>query len=197
MRRYQGERLIVATHNKGKLAEFASLLSPYVNNMVSCADLGLPEPEETGATFAENAILKAQAAAKAADMLALADDSGLCVTALKGEPGIHSARWGGPERDMNAAMTRVNTELGSIKDRSAYFICVLALAWPDNHVETVEGRIYGTLVWPTRGDMGHGYDPMFVPKGLETTFAEMKPAAKDAISHRGRAVKELIKRYFA
>ncbi len=197
MKHVVGERLIIATHNKGKWREFATLLELHVNTILSAGDLNLPEPEETGATFAENALLKARAAAKAADSVALADDSGLCVNALGGQPGIYSARWGGPAKDSEMAMKRVHEELGDAGDRSAYFICVLALAWPDGHAETVEGRVNGALIWPPRGDQGHGYDPMFVPEGHRETFAEISPEEKDVISHRGRASRELMRKYFS
>jgi len=195
MRHVVGDRLVIATHNKGKLREFATLLEFHVKNIISSGDLGLPEPEETGTTFAENAILKARAAAKAADNVALADDSGLCVTALGGAPGIFSARWAGPAKDFEMAMRRVNEELASAQDRSAAFVCVLALAWPDQHAETVEGRVDGSIIWPPRGEQGHGYDPVFVPAGHHHTFAEMPPEEKDALSHRGKAARELIRKY--
>lgn len=188
----QTERLVIATHNKGKLIEFRDLLSPYVDVITSAGELGLPEPEETGSTFTENALLKAQAAAKLSDSLSLADDSGLCVTALAGKPGLHSARWAGPEKDFAAAMKRVHDEIGDAADRSAYFIAVLALVWPDGRKEIYEGRIDGTYVWPPRGDKGHGYDPAFMPNGYAMTFAEMDPVEKNAISHRALAVQKLI-----
>jgi len=197
MRRFAGERLVIATYNPGKLREFAALLSFYAHDIVSAGSLQLPEPEETGSTFIDNAILKARAAARRAGSPALADDSGLCVTALGGQPGIYSARWGGPGRDFDLAMARVNNELGDKIDRSAHFICALALAWPDQHVETVEGRVDGTVIWPPRGEQGHGYDPIFVPAGHHQTFAEMAPEEKDALSHRGKAVRELIRKFFA
>ncbi|MDP9127647.1 MAG: RdgB/HAM1 family non-canonical purine NTP pyrophosphatase [Pseudomonadota bacterium] len=192
MRRLDKERLIIATHNKGKLEEVRDLLTPYVSNIVSAGDLNLPEPEETGTTFVENAVLKARAAAAQSGSPALADDSGLCVNALGGKPGILSARWGGPHKDFSAAMQRVQNELGTAADRSAYFICVLALVWPDQHTEIFEGRADGTLVWPGRGTNGHGYDPMFVPEGQSRTFAELSHDEKNALSHRGLAVKELL-----
>lgn len=185
-------RLVIATHNKGKLREFAEMLSPYFSAIVSAGDLGLPEPDETGVTFAENALIKAHAAAEAAQSVALADDSGLCVTALGGDPGIYSARWGGPEKDFAAAMARVNRELGNSADRSAHFICCLALAWPDGRAEIFEGRIDGHIAWPPRGAGGHGYDPVFVPEDGAQTFAEMPAEAKHALSHRGRAVQKLL-----
>lgn len=192
MSRQLSSRLVVATHNAGKLREFAELLAPHFKTIVSSAELKLPEPEETGKTFTDNALLKARAAAKASGGPALADDSGLCVTALGGDPGIYSARWSGPDKDPMFAMTRVNRELGTAKDRSAHFVCVLALAWPDGHAEIFEGRVDGHLVWPPRGSEGHGYDPIFVPEGHEHTFAEMQAHVKHALSHRGIAVGRLI-----
>ncbi len=187
-------RLVIATHNKGKLREFQALLSPFVGEMVSAGELGLPEPEETGTTFQENALIKARAAAKASRLPALADDSGLCVKALSGEPGIYSARWAGPGKDFMKAMRRIHEELAENEDRSAFFIAALALVWPDGREELFEGRCEGTIVWPPRGDKGHGYDPCFQPAGETRTFAEMKAAEKDAQSHRGRAVRALKKR---
>ena len=195
MRRFEGGRLVIATHNQGKLREFAALLAPYAKDVIAAGDLDLKEPIESGVTFAENAILKAHAAAKASGHAALADDSGLCVNALGGKPGIYSARWA-PNKDFTQAMKRVNDEIGTNPDRAAYFICVLALAWPGGHSEVVEGRVDGKLIWPPRGSGGHGYDPMFVPIGESRTFAEMDAATKDAISHRGKAVRELVQRYF-
>jgi len=192
-RRFEGDLLVIATHNKGKLAEFIRMLAPFVKNIVSAGDMNLPEPEETGATFAENAILKAKAAAKASNRMALADDSGLCVTALKGNPGIYSARWAGANKDFSLAMKRINDDVGPATDRSAHFICVLALAWPDGHVETVEGRVDGHITWPPNGDQGHGYDPIFTPLGHSLTFAEMEAEEKHALSHRGIAVRKLTK----
>jgi non-canonical purine NTP pyrophosphatase (RdgB/HAM1 family) len=192
MRKFDGQKLLIATHNKGKAREIAELLAPYVPEFLMAGDLNLPEPEETGATFAENAILKATAAATASNMIALADDSGLAVNALNGEPGIYSARWGGPEKDFNLAMRKVHEKLGTAKDRSAAFICVLALAWPDGHSEVFEGRIDGTLIWPSRGEKGFGYDPMFVPDDHTQTFAEMDLGEKQKISHRSRAFAKLV-----
>jgi len=191
---FANKRLVIATHNNGKLREFTALLSLYIRDITSAGALGLPEPEETGATFAENAALKARAAATLPDDVVLADDSGLCVTALGGQPGIFSARWGGPTRDFAFAMQRIQNELGDHPDRSATFECVLALAWPDGHIELFEGRVQGTLVWPPRGTQGHGYDPIFVPQGHDRTFAEMAPEEKNALSHRGVALHKLIAR---
>lgn len=192
MRKFTGGKLVLATHNKGKVVEIGNLLAPYGCTVVSAGELGLPEPEETGLTFAENAIIKAQAAASESGEVALADDSGLAVNALGGEPGIYSARWAGPEKDFAMAMRQVNEKLGVAADRSAAFICVLALAWPDGHVETIEGRCPGTLVWPPRGEGGFGYDPMFLPEGSSQTFGEMSLGDKQAISHRARAFRALI-----
>ena len=188
-RRLEGGRLTVASHNPGKVAEIADLLGPFGIEAVSAGSLGLPEPEETGATFAANAVLKA-VAASAAGLPALADDSGLAVHALGGAPGIFSARWAGPARDFGIAMGRVHAELGD-RPRGAEFVCALALAWPDGHVETFEGRIAGRLVWPPRGERGFGYDPIFVADGHGLTFGEMRPEAKHAVSHRARAFARL------
>lgn len=171
------------------------MLGAFVPAIVSAGELGLPEPEETGETFLENAKIKAIAAAKASGHPALADDSGLCVHALNDQPGLYSARWGGEAKDFKMAMTRVNAELGDHPDRTAHFACVLVLAWPDGHTEYAEGRCDGTIVWPMRGDGGHGYDPVFQPAGETRTFAEMKAEEKHSYSHRGRAV-EAIKAYF-
>ncbi len=186
------QKLILATHNEGKLREFRELLTPYIETIVSAGMLNLPEPEETGATFTENALLKAKSAASLSGVVALADDSGLCVSALGGNPGIYSARWAGPNKDFLQAMTQVNKELGDPPDRSAYFICVLALVWPDGRQEIFEGRIDGDIVWPPQGNKGHGYDPIFRPKGEGRRFAEMDDAEKSAISHRGIATRKLL-----
>ena len=169
------------------------------SEVVSAAALGLPEPEETGTTFVANAALKARAAAAAARLPALADDSGLVVDALGGAPGIYSARWAGPMKDFAVAMKRVEDELQAkgAADRSAHFTAVLALCWPDGHCETFEGRVDGRLVWPPRGDRGFGYDPIFVPDGHRQTFGEMEPSAKHAISHRAVAFRKLIEACFA
>ncbi len=191
-RRLQENRLVIASHNPGKLREIADLVAPFGIEAVSAAALGLAEPEETGRTFRANAELKALAAAEGAGLPALADDSGLVVTALGGAPGIHSARWAGPDRDFSRAMAQVEEELGQSEDRSAYFLCALALAWPDGHVETFEGRVDGILVWPPRGTRGFGYDPVFLPDGENLTFGEMDPARKHAMSHRARAFAKLV-----
>ncbi|KDE21433.1 nucleoside-triphosphate diphosphatase [Acetobacter aceti 1023] len=182
----RGSTLVLATHNAGKLAEFAKLLADFGIKVVSAGELNLPEPEETATTFAGNAAIKALAAAKAANLPALADDSGLCVAALDGAPGIYSARWAGPNKDFASAMARIEDGIGQGK-RNAWFMCVLCLALPDGRTESFEGRIDGQIVWPPRGTQGHGYDPIFAPKGETRTFAEMADAEKNAISHRARA----------
>ncbi len=189
MKLSHGETLLVASHNQGKVREIAALLSPYGVTVRGAAELGLTEPEETGATFSENAILKARAAATAGGLVALADDSGLSVTALGDAPGIYSARWAGPKRSFALAMARVERELKakSAKDLSAKFVCVLALAAPSGEVETFEGEVHGRLVFPPRGRNGFGYDPIFVADGMTKTFGELEPAEKHAISHRARA----------
>lgn len=193
---FDGDTLVIATHNPGKLREIAELLAPYAADFRSAGELGLAEPEETGSTFVANAALKARAAAEASGRAALADDSGLAVVGLDGAPGIYSARWAGPGKDFALAMARVNAELGDNPDRRAYFVCALALAWPDGHVETVEGRVYGTLTREPRGERGFGYDPIFVPDGHAVTFAEMAPAEKHAMSHRADAFRQLTARCF-
>jgi XTP/dITP diphosphohydrolase len=187
-------KLVIASHNPGKVREILEMLGPYGIEPVSAADLDLPEPDETGATFLANAELKALQAADLTGLPALADDSGLCVEALNGEPGIFSARWAGETKDFRVAMQRINDAIeatGPDASRNAHFTCVLALAWPDGHVEWFEGRVDGTLVWPPRGTGGFGYNPIFVPEGSDQTFAEM-PDAKKAISHRARAFEEMM-----
>ena len=191
-RRLADKRLIIASHNPGKVREIAALLAPFGVEVVSAAALGLPEPDETGTTFEANAALKARAAARRGALPALADDSGLCVPAIGGAPGIYSARWAGPEKDFLWAMEKVEAALGGKEDRRAFFVAALALAWPDDHVEIFRGEVHGRLVWPPRGDRGFGYDPMFVPEGHTLTFGEMEPAAKHAISHRAAAFAKLI-----
>lgn len=206
MRKLEPGRLVVATHNAGKLAEMVDLLAPHGFSLSSAAELGLPEPEETGETFEANAILKAVAAAGAAGIPALADDSGLAVDALDGKPGIHSARWAGSDRDFARAMRNVEELLqqkgaNTPEERTARFVSVLAIAWPDGHTETVRGEVEGTLVWPPRGEQGFGYDPMFLPEGHGRTFGEMSAAEKHGgrpgtdtppLSHRSRAFATLV-----
>jgi XTP/dITP diphosphohydrolase len=192
-----GSRLVMATHNPGKLREIADLLAPHHVTVVSAGELGLPEPEETAPDFIGNAEIKALAAATASGLPALADDSGFCVAALNGAPGIYSARWAGPAKDFSAAMARVHAELGGSADHRAWFISALCLAWPDGHTETFEGRVDGALVWPPRGTRGFGYDPMFLPEGQSLTYGEMDQTEKHATSHRARAFAQLLRACFA
>jgi XTP/dITP diphosphohydrolase len=202
-------RLILATHNAGKLAEFRDLFAPHAIDIVSAGELGLPEPEETGTSFVANAELKAEAAASAANLPALADDSGLCVDGLDGDPGIYSARWAGKPADFRAAMARIDTLLAergatAPAQRRAHFVAALSLIWPDGQRLTVEGRVFGTLVTPPRGALGFGYDPMFLPDGYDKTFGEMTAEQKhglpadgsEALSHRARAFQLLERRLF-
>jgi XTP/dITP diphosphohydrolase len=198
-------RVVIATHNAGKLAEMRELLMPFGIEAVSAGELGLPEPDETGTMFAENAAIKAHAATKASGLPAFADDSGLCVAALDGAPGLFSARWAGKPADFLAAMARIKQEVERREgaDRSAHFVSALVVAWPDGHDELFEGRIHGTLVWPPRGDQGFGYDPMFQPEGQTRTFGELSSEEKHGIdwtapdpqplSHRARAFLDLAR----
>ena len=191
-RRFAGGALVIATHNKGKLAEIADLLRPFRVEILSAGALGLDEPEETGTTFEANASLKASLAADMSQLPALADDSGLVVRALDGEPGIHSARWAGPAKDFSLAMGKVEERLAGNPDRRAYFVAVLALAWPDGREAMFRGEAHGRLTWPPRGERGFGYDPIFVPDGYQETFGEMGPELKHKISHRARAFAKLV-----
>ncbi len=202
-RRLQG-KVVIATHNHGKLVEMRDLLAPFGLEAVSAAELSLPEPEETGVTFAENAAIKALAATKATGLPAFADDSGICIEALGGEPGIYSARWAGPEKDFDRAMRHIEELLqakGAMlpEQRKAWFVSALTVAWPDGHLAEVEGRVDGTLVWPPRGPAGFGYDPMFLPEGDTRTFGEMSreekhglPPLGRGLSHRARAFVALV-----
>ena len=195
-------KLVIATHNAGKLREIAALLAPYGLDCVSAGAVGLPEPAETGTSFAENALIKAEAAAQAASLPALADDSGLCVAALGGRPGVYTADWAerqwfeGPAgRDWYLAMGKVEgllAEQGPDVDRSCHFACVLAIAWPDGTSVVYEGGAEGTITWPPRGTVGFGYDPVFVARGGTLTFAELDPAEKHRISHRADAFAKLV-----
>ncbi|HKT16350.1 MAG TPA: RdgB/HAM1 family non-canonical purine NTP pyrophosphatase [Allosphingosinicella sp.] len=196
MRSLRPGKLVIASHNQGKVREIAELLGPYGIEPLAAAALDLPEPEETGTTFVDNAALKARLAADLSGLPALADDSGLCVDALDGRPGIHSARWAGEDRDFSVAMERVHEELlgkGPEAGRDAHFVCALAVCWPeDGQCESFEGRVHGQLVWPPRGDRGFGYDPMFQPIADHLTFGEMEPSAKYAMSHRADAFRKLV-----
>ena len=201
MRKLTGARIVIATHNKGKLEEFAALLRPFGVQAVSAGDLGLAEPAETETSFAGNARIKAVAAMKATGLVAMSDDSGLCVEALGGEPGVHTADWAGPERDWTMAMRLVEEKLqakGAITppQRRAYFACTLCVVWPDGEERIYEGRAQGTLAWPPRGKLGHGYDPVFVPDGETRSFAELAPDEKNRISHRARALEKLVRDLF-
>jgi XTP/dITP diphosphohydrolase len=201
-RRFSLPELVVATHNRGKAAEIRAMLAPYGVKIISAGELGLPAPEETGTTFEDNATLKALAAVRASGRPALADDSGLSVHALGGEPGVHTADWEGPTRDAMVGMKRIQEEFGLRRvpetetARTATFHCVLALAWPDEHVELVHGTLDGTIIWPPRGLGGHGYDPCFQPTGMKRTTAQMTDDEKNAISHRGRAFRMLVEACF-
>ena len=188
-------KLVIASHNDGKVREIEALLGPYGIQPVSAKSLDLPEPEETGTTFVANAELKALQAADLSGLPALADDSGLCVEALNGDPGIFSARWAGPDKDFGLAMKLVEDNLaaaGPDTVRDAHFVCALALAWPDGHVEWFEGRVDGKLVWPPHGEHGFGYDPMFVPDGHDRTFGEMTHDEKTPLTHRAAAFRQLV-----
>ncbi len=198
-RKLEPGKLIIASHNPGKVREIAELLLPRGMDVVSAGELGLDEPEETEDGFTGNAELKARAAATAANLPALADDSGLVVDALGGAPGIYSARWAGPDKDFAVAMRTVENALkeqGTDTPRTAHFTCALSLAWPDSHAETFEGQVNGVLVWPPRGDKGFGYDPVFQPNGFDITFGEMEPERKHAMSHRAHAFRKLIAAVF-
>ncbi|SFR78447.1 RdgB/HAM1 family non-canonical purine NTP pyrophosphatase [Sphingomonas jatrophae] len=192
-------KLVLATHNPGKVREIGALLAPFGIETVSAGALGLPEPEETGTTFAANAELKAREAADLSGLPSLADDSGLCVEALGGDPGIFSARWAGESKDFAVAMQRVHDRLaerGPDAGRDAHFVCALSLCWPDGHIETFEGRVDGMLAWPPRGDRGFGYDPMFVRNGDSATFGELDPDLKHSVSHRADAFRKLVAALF-
>ncbi len=198
MRKLTGQKIVIATHNKGKLEEFRQLLAPHGVEAVSAGELGLPEPAETETTFAGNARIKAEAAMKASGLIAVSDDSGLCVEALGGEPGVHTADWAGPDRDWTRAMRLVEEKLQARHaktpdQRRADFVCTLCVCWPDGETRLFEGRIHGHLVWPPRGALGHGYDPMFVPLGGPRTFAELAPDEKNRISHRAAALEKLVR----
>ena len=197
MRRFSGDRLLVATHNRGKLEEMAALLEPYGISVVGAADLDLPEPEETETTFVGNARIKAHAAARATGLPALSDDSGLAIDALGGAPGVHTADWAETPtgRDFVMAMERTHRELERVNapfPRRAQFCCTLVLAWPDGHDEVFEGTVPGQITWPMRGDQGHGYDPIFIPDGYSQTFGEMDRWEKNRMSHRARATAQLV-----
>lgn len=199
--RLRGYRIVIATHNRGKLEEFAELLKPHGVAALSAASLGLAEPAETEESFAGNARLKAHAASAASGLIAVSDDSGLCIDALGGDPGVHTADWAGPGRDWNRAMRLVEEKLqaagaASPAERRAEFVCTLCVAWPDGGERLYEGRCSGHLIWPPRGTLGHGYDPVFVPDGENRTFAELDRTEKNLLSHRSRAWEKLVRDLF-
>ena len=196
IRKFTDTDLIIASHNNGKVREIAELLAPYTLTITGASALNLPEPVEDADSFEGNAALKALAAAKATGKPALSDDSGLCIRALNNAPGIHSARWAGPNKDFPLAMQKIQDELTGTDDHAAYFVCVLALAWPDGHIEHVRGEIHGNLTFPARGDKGFGYDPIFIPETHTKTFAEMEPTEKHTLSHRARAFEQLVQNIF-
>jgi XTP/dITP diphosphohydrolase len=193
----RGQKLVVASHNTGKLREIEALLLPLRIEVISAAALSLPEPLEDAPDFTGNARIKAVAAATASGLPALSDDSGFCVAALRGAPGVYSARWAGPSKDFAAAMATVHERSDDNLDRRAWFIAALCIAWPDRHTQTFVGRIDGAITWPPRGDRGFGYDPMFVPASCQQTFGEMNPDDKHAISHRARAFAQVLASCFA
>lgn len=196
-RKFSGQTLLIASHNRGKLPEIAALFGPHgVTDFTSCIELGLPEPEETGSNFIDNAELKARAAAMASGLIAIADDSGLVIPAIGGQPGIYSARWCGPGKDFAVAMKRVEEMMRGQSDMRAHFTSALSLCWPDGHCESVEGYVHGHLTFPPRGNRGFGYDPIFIPDGHEITLGEMDPDQKHAISHRADAFRKLFARCF-
>ncbi|MBO6504674.1 MAG: RdgB/HAM1 family non-canonical purine NTP pyrophosphatase [Kordiimonadaceae bacterium] len=191
-RLFDGNKLVIASHNKGKVREIGELLAPFGVETVSVGDLGLPVPVEDSDSFIGNAEIKSLAAAKASGLPSLSDDSGLEVHGLGGEPGIYTADWAGPDRDFAIGMKAVIDKLGDNPNRHANFTCALSLAWPDGHTESFEGKVFGSVTWPMRGEKGFGYDPIFIPGGFDLTFAEMDPVDKHAMSHRADAFRQLI-----
>lgn len=196
VRKFEGKDLVLASHNQGKIKEIRVLFSDFIDDLKSAADYNLDDPEETGSTFEANAMLKARYVALKTGKIAIADDSGLAVDHLGGDPGIFSARWAGEDRDFNYAIDRIKNELGETKNLKANFVCTLALAWPDGHVEVVRGEVHGNLTFPAKGDKGFGYDPIFVANGQEMTFGEMEASEKKKISHRADAFKKMMDKCF-
>ena len=194
-KKIDNEKIIIASHNEGKVSEIKDLLKNYNLNIISSSELGIDEPEENGSSFEENALIKSSTTSKLSKTISISDDSGLCVNSLNGDPGIYSARWAGPDKDFLYAANEINKSLieKESKDLSAYFICVLAVSWPDGDYKTFKGRVDGTLTFPPRGNNGFGYDPIFIPKGYESTFGEMEPKYKHSISHRNKAFELLSK----
>lgn len=198
-RKFDGGELVFATHNKGKLRELGAMLGGRVQKLSAASDYGVDAPPETGTTFIENAVIKAQAVAKATGKPSLADDSGVCISALNGAPGVYSADWAeeeGKPRDFMMAMNRVHKEMGDSTDKRAHFTSCLVLAWPDGHYEAVEGYVHGSITWPPRGEKGFGYDPIFVPNGETRTYGEMEQAEKENTSHRADAFRKLLEKCF-
>jgi XTP/dITP diphosphohydrolase len=195
-RLFQESKLLIASHNKGKIQDLKLLLAPYPIAIVTASELNLPEPEETEDTFKGNACLKALYAAKATGLAALADDSGLVIPALNGQPGVYSSRWAGPEKDFSKAIQRIEKELQGKTDRNAYFASAIALAWPDGHVECFEEHLQGRLVFPPRGSKGFGYSPIFMPDGHTLTIGEMEPQVRNSLSHRFKAISTLVANCF-
>ena len=198
-RQFEGDELVVATHNNGKLRELRAMFGDRIKKLSSAADHGVESPAETGTTFVENALIKAQTVAKATGLPALADDSGICISALNGAPGVYAADWAeeeGKPRDFNRAMQRVHDEMGDNPDKKAFFVSCLVLAWPDGHYETVEGYSHGNITWPPRGEKGFGYDPVFVPEGDTRTYGEMDTAEKDKTSHGAASFAMIIDKCF-
>ena len=195
-RQFNEKKLVIATHNRGKLKEISELVGPLGINVITPDELSIPEPVENGSTFIENAKIKAWSAVINSGKTSLSDDSGLVVPALNGAPGIYSARWAGPGKNFTAAMARLNKELGD-KDRRAFFVAALVLLWPDGHMEAFEGTVHGMLVWPPRGNLGFGYDPMFLPNGKKKTFGEFTPSEKQRYSHRSDAFDQLAAACFS
>ena len=191
-RKFSGSKIVIASHNSGKVVEIEDLLKPYGIKCLSAAGLNLDEPVEDGTTFTANAEIKARAASLSTKQPSLSDDSGLVIPSINGDPGIYSARWAGKDKDFNLAMCLVEKRLQNVSDRRAYFFAALALCWPDGHCETFTGRIDGELTWPPRGKLGFGYDPMFIPTGFKKTFGEIEPALKHTISHRSKAFAKLV-----
>ena len=194
-KKIDNEKIIIASHNEGKVSEIKDLLKNYNLNIISSSELGIDEPVENGSSFEENALIKSSTTSKLSKTISISDDSGLCVNSLNGDPGIYSARWAGPDKDFLYAANKINKSLieKESKDLSAYFICVLAVSWPDGDYKTFKGRVDGTLTFPPRGNNGFGYDPIFIPKGYESTFGEMEPKYKHSISHRNKAFELLSK----
>ena len=195
-RKFLEKEIIIASHNPGKVREIRKLLEPFCVKVISAGELGLPEPVEDGTTFTENSVIKAMSSAKGSGIPAVADDSGLSIHSLNGDPGVYSARWAGPKKDFNLAMEKIQIRLKNFEKKNAHFTCALSIAWPDGHTESFNGEVHGEITWPPRGKNGFGYDPIFIASGMNKTFAELEPKSKHMISHRSVAFKKLIKGCF-